>query len=137
MFSDRECNAGGMLAIIGQGQNKVGFDKQAIIALCIWVCCVIYSSFSSASRSSKINMSEHVLVKDSAGRFFLSTVSVLLQILITVCHANFHLCYCSKFSRNSINATIVFSDHECNRNALVNDHFLRSVELCITEIFLK
>ncbi|KAJ1523458.1 hypothetical protein ONE63_001313 [Megalurothrips usitatus] len=48
--------------------SKVGFDQQAIIGLIIWMCCILYSSIRSASSSSKITMSEHVLVKDGGER---------------------------------------------------------------------
>ncbi|GBP31221.1 Probable serine incorporator [Eumeta japonica] len=48
--------------------NTASFDKQSIIGLCIWVCSVLYSSIRTASSSSKITMSEHILAKEgSAG----------------------------------------------------------------------
>ncbi|CAG9575897.1 unnamed protein product [Danaus chrysippus] len=40
------------------------FDKQSIIGLVIWVCSVLYSCVRTASSSSKITMSEHILAKD-------------------------------------------------------------------------
>ncbi|XP_034232298.1 serine incorporator 1 isoform X2 [Thrips palmi] len=66
--SDKECNPG-LLGIIGKTTtSKVGFDQQAIVGLVIWMCCILYSSVRSASSSSKITMSEHVLVKDGGER---------------------------------------------------------------------
>lgn len=48
------------------GKNaQMGFDSQSIIGLILWMCCVLYSSLRTASSSSKITMSEHVLVKDN------------------------------------------------------------------------
>ncbi|KAM3966762.1 serine incorporator TMS1 isoform 2-T2 [Aphomia sociella] len=48
------------------GQSS--FDKQSIIGLIIWACSVLYSSIRTASSSSKITMSEHILAKEgSAG----------------------------------------------------------------------
>lgn len=45
------------------------FDKQSIIGLIVWVCSVLYSSIRTASSSSKITMSEHILAKEgSAGK---------------------------------------------------------------------
>lgn len=68
MFSEHECNPG-LLGIVGggdvKGQSSMSFDKESIIGLVIWMCCVLYSSLRSASKSSKITMSEHVLVKDN------------------------------------------------------------------------
>ncbi|KAE8745732.1 hypothetical protein FOCC_FOCC007528 [Frankliniella occidentalis] len=61
--SDDQCNPG-LLGIIGTTKSKVGFDQQAIVGLVIWMCCILYSSVRSASSSSKLTMSEHVLVKD-------------------------------------------------------------------------
>lgn len=45
--------------------TQMGFDKEGIIGLIVWMACVLYSSLRSASKSSKITMSEHVLVKDN------------------------------------------------------------------------
>lgn len=65
---EHECNPG-LLGIVGggdvKGQSSMSFDKESIIGLVIWMCCVLYSSLRSASKSSKITMSEHVLVKDN------------------------------------------------------------------------
>lgn len=47
------------------GKSKVNFDTESIVGLLIWMCCVLYSSLRTASKSSKITMSEHVLVKDT------------------------------------------------------------------------
>ncbi|GJQ88449.1 putative serine incorporator [Trypoxylus dichotomus] len=63
--SDKSCNPG-LLGIVGGGEktHQVGFDVESIIGLIIWLLCVMYSSFRSASNSSKLTMTEHVLVKD-------------------------------------------------------------------------
>lgn len=67
-FADKNCNPG-LLGIVGAGSNvdatQMGFDKEGIIGLIVWMACVLYSSLRSASKSSKITMSEHVLVKDN------------------------------------------------------------------------
>ncbi|XP_013193123.1 probable serine incorporator isoform X3 [Amyelois transitella] len=47
--------------------NESSFDKQSIIGLVIWVCSVVYSSIRTASSSSKITMSEHILAKEGSG----------------------------------------------------------------------
>ncbi|XP_048005330.1 probable serine incorporator isoform X5 [Leguminivora glycinivorella] len=44
--------------------NAASFDKQAIIGMVIWVCSVLYSCVRTASNSSKITMSEHILAKE-------------------------------------------------------------------------
>ncbi|XP_050673448.1 probable serine incorporator isoform X3 [Leptidea sinapis] len=56
--SAAECNA----SVTGTNQNS--FDKQRIIAVVIWGCSVLYSSIRTASNSSKITMSEHILAKE-------------------------------------------------------------------------
>lgn len=53
-----ECNAS------ISGTNKSSFDKQSIIGLVIWVCSVLYSCVRTASSSSKLTMSEHILAKE-------------------------------------------------------------------------
>ena len=71
-FLDNKCNPG-LFGIIGNGKDpnsKVGFDQQAIVGLAIWMCCILYSSIRSASSSSKLTMSEHVLVKDGGGKIY-------------------------------------------------------------------
>ncbi|CAG9575898.1 unnamed protein product [Danaus chrysippus] len=45
------------------------FDKQSIIGLVIWVCSVLYSCVRTASSSSKITMSEHILAKDGTSGY--------------------------------------------------------------------
>ncbi|CAH0722656.1 unnamed protein product, partial [Brenthis ino] len=55
-----ECNAS------ISATNQSSFDKQSIIGLIIWVCSVLYSCIRTASSSSKITMSEHILAKDGA-----------------------------------------------------------------------
>lgn len=44
---------------------EMRFDTESIIGLAIWMCCVMYSSLRTASNSSKITMTEHVLVKEN------------------------------------------------------------------------
>ncbi|CAH2068736.1 unnamed protein product, partial [Iphiclides podalirius] len=64
--SPSECNA----SISDNNQESkeeiywASFDKQLIIGLVIWVCSVLYSCVRTASSSSKITMSEHILAKD-------------------------------------------------------------------------
>ncbi|XP_013167203.1 PREDICTED: probable serine incorporator isoform X4 [Papilio xuthus] len=61
--SPAECNA--TISDDKQGQTYWNsFDNQSIIGLVIWVCSVLYSSIRTASSSSKITMSEHILAKD-------------------------------------------------------------------------
>ncbi|XP_045505333.1 probable serine incorporator isoform X2 [Colias croceus] len=45
------------------------FDKQSIIGLIIWVCSVLYSCVRTASSSSKITMSDHILAKEGSGGY--------------------------------------------------------------------
>ncbi|XP_026726116.1 probable serine incorporator isoform X3 [Trichoplusia ni] len=59
--ADKACNG------ITGGSNESSFDKQSIIGLVIWVCSVLYSSIRTASSSSKITMSDHILAKDGNG----------------------------------------------------------------------
>jgi len=67
---DSDCNPG-LLGIVGAGKTasstQMGFDKESIIGLIVWMLCVLYSSLRSASKSSRITMSEHVLAKDEGG----------------------------------------------------------------------
>ncbi|CAH0747311.1 unnamed protein product [Diatraea saccharalis] len=49
------------------GGNQSSFDKQSVIGLVIWVCSMLYSSIRTASSSSKITMSEHILAKEGSG----------------------------------------------------------------------
>ncbi|XP_066603658.1 probable serine incorporator isoform X2 [Prorops nasuta] len=65
---DQNCNPGFFGIISGKDistQNRVAFDKESIIGLVIWFSCVLYSSLRTASKSSKITMSENVLVQDN------------------------------------------------------------------------
>lgn len=55
-----ECNPG-FWGIFG-GKHSENFD---VIGLIIWMLCVLYSSLRSASKSSKITMSENMLIKDN------------------------------------------------------------------------
>ncbi|XP_026323768.1 probable serine incorporator isoform X2 [Hyposmocoma kahamanoa] len=63
--SSKECNY-----FYGDGKGMQeetywsSFDKQSIIGLVVWVCSVLYSSIRTASSSSKITMSEHILAKE-------------------------------------------------------------------------
>lgn len=59
----KPCNPG-FLGVIGL-KSESTFDSESIVGLVIWMCCVLYSSLRTASSSSKITMSEHVLVKDN------------------------------------------------------------------------
>lgn len=63
---DHQCNPGFLGIFAGNdAQNRVTFDKESIIGLIIWFSCVLYSSLRTASKSSKITMSENVLVQDN------------------------------------------------------------------------
>lgn len=55
-----ECNPG-FWGLFG-GKSSGNFD---VIGLIIWMLCVLYSSLRSASKSSKITMSENMLIKDN------------------------------------------------------------------------
>ncbi|XP_044594954.1 serine incorporator 1 isoform X5 [Cotesia glomerata] len=65
---DHECNPG-LLGIIASNdirkQNQAAFDKESVIGLIIWFSCVLYSSLRTASKSSKITMSDKVLINDN------------------------------------------------------------------------
>ncbi|XP_044267261.1 probable serine incorporator isoform X2 [Tribolium madens] len=65
---ESSCNPG-LLGIVGAGtpkkDNEMTFDGEGIVGLVVWMCCVLYSSLRSASQSSKITMSEKMLVKDN------------------------------------------------------------------------
>lgn len=67
LFVDHKCNPGFLKIILNDAdsRNRVAFDKESIIGLIIWFSCVLYSSLSTASKSSKITMSENILVKDN------------------------------------------------------------------------
>lgn len=68
LFTDRECNPGFLGLISGNdadAKNRVAFDKESIIGLIIWFSCVLYSSLRTASKSSKITMSENILIQDN------------------------------------------------------------------------
>ncbi|XP_034841431.1 probable serine incorporator isoform X2 [Maniola hyperantus] len=66
-----ECNA----SFTGDKQESKedlywsSFDKQSIIGLVIWVLSVLYSSIRTASSSSKITMSDHILAKEGSGGY--------------------------------------------------------------------
>ncbi|XP_063833702.1 serine incorporator 1 isoform X2 [Ostrinia nubilalis] len=56
-----ECNG------VNSGKDQSSFDKQQMIGLAIWVCSMLYSSMRTASSSSKITMSDHILAKEGNG----------------------------------------------------------------------
>lgn len=60
-------NAPGQCHLKVSGGDSSSFDKQSIIGLCIWSCSVLYSCIRTASSSSKITMSEHILAKEGDG----------------------------------------------------------------------
>ncbi|XP_054011504.1 serine incorporator 1 isoform X2 [Hylaeus anthracinus] len=65
---DSECNPGFLKMFSPNdtdARNRVSFDKESVIGLVIWFSCVLYSSLRTASKSSKLTMSENVLVKDN------------------------------------------------------------------------
>ncbi|XP_076666642.1 serine incorporator TMS1 isoform X3 [Andrena cerasifolii] len=65
---DHECNPGFFEIISGNdpdARNRVAFDKESIIGLIIWFSCVLYSSLRTASKSSKLTMSDNFLTKDT------------------------------------------------------------------------
>ncbi|XP_011689854.1 PREDICTED: probable serine incorporator isoform X2 [Wasmannia auropunctata] len=64
---DHECNPGFIPGL--SNQNRIAFDKESIIGLIIWFSCVLYSSLRTASKSSKITMSENVLVQDNGADY--------------------------------------------------------------------
>ncbi|XP_066256966.1 probable serine incorporator isoform X1 [Euwallacea similis] len=59
--SPKKCNPG-LWGIFGDKSSSSDFD---IIGLIIWMCCVLYSSLRSASKSSKLTMSENMLTHDN------------------------------------------------------------------------
>ncbi|KAL1497132.1 hypothetical protein ABEB36_008139 [Hypothenemus hampei] len=60
--SPKACNPG-LWGIFGKKSTTTnGFD---IIGLIIWMLCVLYSSLKSASKSSKLTMSENILTHDN------------------------------------------------------------------------
>ncbi|XP_076645896.1 serine incorporator TMS1 isoform X3 [Halictus rubicundus] len=69
---DHNCNPGFLQIISGNdadAKNRVAFDKESIIGLIIWFSCVLYSSLRTVSKSSKITMSENILVKDNGADY--------------------------------------------------------------------
>jgi hypothetical protein len=62
-----ECNPGFIPGL--SSHDRVTFDKESIIGLIIWFSCVLYSSLRTASKSSKITMSENVLVQDNGADY--------------------------------------------------------------------
>lgn len=67
---DEHCNPGFLgIFSVNDTKNRVTFDKESIIGLIIWFSCVLYSSLRTASKSSKITMSENVLVQDNGADY--------------------------------------------------------------------
>ncbi|XP_018345904.1 PREDICTED: serine incorporator 1 isoform X3 [Trachymyrmex septentrionalis] len=70
---DLACNPGFLPGIsnhdVNTQKNRVTFDNESIIGLIIWFSCVLYSSLRTASKSSKITMSENVLVQDNGADY--------------------------------------------------------------------
>ncbi|XP_017891307.1 probable serine incorporator isoform X2 [Ceratina calcarata] len=62
---DHKCNPGLGEIISGKNDASPTFDKESIIGLVIWFSCVLYSSLRTVSKSSKITMSENILIKDN------------------------------------------------------------------------
>ncbi|XP_049852993.1 probable serine incorporator isoform X1 [Schistocerca gregaria] len=64
---DTNCKLSLLNTISGttEDPNSNNVKMEGIIGLAIWMCCVLYSSLRTASNSSKITMTEHVLVKDN------------------------------------------------------------------------
>ncbi|CAG9766024.1 unnamed protein product [Ceutorhynchus assimilis] len=60
--SPGDCNPGLWGIFGGKSNGHRDFD---IIGLVIWMCCVLYSSLRSASKSSKLTMSENILAHDN------------------------------------------------------------------------
>ncbi|XP_052737356.1 probable serine incorporator isoform X6 [Bicyclus anynana] len=91
--SAAECNA----SFVGDKQESKedlywsSFDKQSIIGLVIWVLSVLYSSIRTASSSSKITMSEHILAKEGSGGKY---------ILVPIMHIRFYHSILKEMSKN-------------------------------------
>ncbi|XP_011878871.1 PREDICTED: serine incorporator 1-like [Vollenhovia emeryi] len=67
---DHECNPGLIPGL--SKENRIAFDKESIIGLIIWPSYVLYSSLRTAYKSSKITMSESVLVQhNGSGKYWL------------------------------------------------------------------
>lgn len=56
--SDRQCVTGVFAA-------TAGINKDSIVGLIIWFVCIMYSSITTASKSSKIAGSENILIKEN------------------------------------------------------------------------
>ncbi|XP_075235529.1 uncharacterized protein LOC142332799 [Lycorma delicatula] len=99
-LTHKNCNPGFFLGITGEADknpSKVHSDSESIVGLIEWMCCVLYSSLRSASKSDRFSMSEHVLVKDNQGN---STISLSKQIRVshsmawrTSKQSNFYVCH--------------------------------------------
>lgn len=76
-------------------KSESSFDSESIVGLVIWMCCVLYSSLRTASSSSKITMSEHVLVKDTgAGMYEMCFHSYFVGFIFCL----ISLCVCARAS---------------------------------------
>lgn len=64
LLPDKECNPGAFSIITNTHETQVNFDAKTIVGLFVWMICVLYSSIRTASKSSKLSMTEHVLAKD-------------------------------------------------------------------------
>lgn len=66
------------------------FDKQAIIGMVIWVCSVLYSCVRTASASSKLTMTDHILAKEGTqgeySKLHISYYIIFVTPTITTTH---------------------------------------------------
>lgn len=78
-----ECNPGLWGIFGGKSTSNNNID---IIGLAIWMGCVLYSSLRTASKSSKITMSENMLAKDNgAGNISVYTQWFKIMFRYKVC----------------------------------------------------
>jgi len=49
------------------GNHATGFHPESLIGLVIWFLCVLYSSITTSSQSSKLTMTDKVLLKEDGG----------------------------------------------------------------------
>jgi len=98
-FIDSACNPGFLPGISNNDiKNRVTFDKESIIGLMIWFSCVLYSSLRTASKSSKITMSENVLVQDNgAGKYYLNDFLLYVYILVLYIYENMPFCVSNRY----------------------------------------
>merc|ERR1719309_877020 len=48
-------------------KSGTGFHAESLIGLIIWFLCVLYSSITTSSQSSKLTMTDKVLLKEDGG----------------------------------------------------------------------